>query len=152
MSSIEHRLATLHIELGGPPQPAAAYLPAKQSGNLIYVSGQDCRVDGVLKYEGKVGSDLTVEEGYDAARQAAINALAVLKAWVGDLDRVKQIVKLLGFVNSAGGFVEQPYVINGASHLFEEIWGERGKHARSAIAASELPFNTPVEIEIIVEI
>ena len=152
LEDIEAKLKTMGITLPDPPGPAAAYVPAVQMNNLVYISGQDCRIDGELKYQGKVGSDLSVEQGYDAARQAAVNALAVLLDSVGDLNRVTQIVKLLGFVNSAQGFVEQPYVINGASHLFEQIWGERGRHARSAIAACELPFDTPVEIEMIVAI
>lgn len=152
MSNVEKKLKELGIELPEPPQPAAAYVPAKTAGNLVYTSGQDCRVNGKLKYKGKVGSDLSVEEGYDAARQVMINILAVLKAHIGNLDRIKQVVKVLGFVNSADGFVEQPYVINGASELLEEVLGEKGKHARSAIAANELPFHTPVEIEMIVEI
>lgn len=150
METVEKKLKTLGITLPDPPGPAAAYVPALHIDNFVYVSGQDCRIDGELKYRGKVGSDLSIQQGYDAARQAAINALAVLLDTIGDLNRVKQIVKLLGFVNSAQGFVEQPYVINGASHLFEQIWGERGRHARSAIAACELPFDTPVEIEMIV--
>lgn len=150
METVETKLKTLGITLPDPPGPAAAYVPAIRLDNLVYLSGQDCRIDGELKYRGKVGSDLSLQQGYDAARQAAINALAVLLDTIGDLNRVTQIVKLLGFVNSAPGFVEQPYVINGASHLFEQIWGERGRHARSAIAACELPFDTPVEIEMIV--
>jgi len=152
MSKIEERIIELGIILPEAPKPAAAYVPAKTVGNLVYTSGQDCRVNGVLKYEGKIGSDLTVEQGYDAARQTMINLLAVLKAHLGNLDRVKQVVKLLAFVNSADGFVQQPYVINGASELLEQIFGENGKHARSAISSNELPFNTPVEIEMIVEI
>ena len=152
MSKIETKLKKIGINLPKAPKPAAVYVPAKTVGNLVYISGQDCRVDGVLKYEGKVGKDLTVEQGYYAARQAMINCLAVLKEHLGDLDRIKQIVKVLGFVNSADGFVEQPYVINGASELLEEVFGEKGKHSRSAISANELPFNTPVEIEMIVEI
>jgi enamine deaminase RidA (YjgF/YER057c/UK114 family) len=152
MSIIEKRLLELGIELPDAPKPVAAYVPAKSVGNLVYTSGQDCRVNGVLKYEGKVGGNLTVEQGYDASRQTMINMLAVLKEHIGDLDNVKQVVKLLGLVNSADGFVEQPYVINGASELLEAVFGERGKHARSAISANELPFNTPVEIEMIVEV
>src|SRR5690625_1459750 len=141
------------IVLPEPPKPAAAYIPAKRfCGNLLYISGQDCRKDGKLIYEGKVGSDLTVEQGYEAARQAMINTLAVIKSEIGDLDKIKDFVKLLGFVNSADGFVEHPYVINGASEFLEEVFGEKGKHARSALSANELPFNTPVEIETIVEL
>ncbi|MGN7300358.1 RidA family protein [Ferdinandcohnia sp. SAFN-114] len=151
-SKIEKRLLELGIELPEAPKPAAVYIPAQQTGNLVYTSGQDCRKDGKLIYEGKVGSDLTIEQGQEAARQTMINCLAVLKSHLGNLDRVKKVVKLLGFVNSAPGFVEQPYVINGASELLEEVFGEAGKHARSAISSNELPFNTPVEIEMIVEV
>lgn len=153
MSKIEQRLKEMGIVLPEPPKPAAAYIPAKRfCGNLLYISGQDCRKDGKLIYEGKVGSDLTIEQGYEASKQAMINTLAVIKGEIGDLDKVKNIVKLLGFVNSAEGFVEQPYVINGASEFLEEVFGEPGKHARSALAMNELPFNTPVEIETIVEL
>ncbi|MDK2933826.1 MAG: hypothetical protein PWP27_1636 [Clostridiales bacterium] len=149
---IEERLKELGVELPEAPKPAAAYVPLKRVGNLVFTSGQDCRVNGVLKYEGKVGKDLTLEQAQDAARQTTINILAVLKTYLRDLDCIKQIVKVLGFVNSAEGFVEQPYVINGASEFLEEVFGERGKHARSAISSNELPFNTPVEIELIAEI
>ena len=152
MSEVEKKLESLGIELPPAAKPVAAYVPAKTVGKLVYTSGQDCRVDGILKYEGKVGSDLSIEEGYDAARQTMINCLAVLKEHIGDLDRVKQVIKLLGFVNSADGFVKQPFVINGASELLIEIFGEKGKHARSAVSANELPFDTPVEIEMIVEL
>lgn len=153
MSKIEQRLQELGIELPEAPKPAAVYVPTKRfANNLLYVSGQDCRKDGKLIYEGKVGSDLTIEQGYEASKQAMINTLAVIKSEIGDLDKIKDFVKLLGFVNSADGFVEQPYVINGASEFLEEVFGEKGKHARSALSANELPFNTPVEIETIVEL
>jgi len=152
MRNVEEILEELGIELPLPPKPAAVYVPAKRVGNLVYTSGQDCRINGVLLYEGKVGSDLTVEQGYEAARQTMINCLAVLKAEIGDLNRIKQVVKLLGFVNSAPGFVEQPYVMNGASELLEQLFGEKGSHARSALSSNELPFNTCIEIEMIVEI
>ncbi|MDN4076029.1 RidA family protein [Fictibacillus terranigra] len=151
MGKIEQKLKELNIELGKVPAPAAVYVPAKTVGNLVYTSGADCRINGELMFKGKVGCDLTVEQGYEAARQVMINLLAVLKEHLGDLDRIKQVVKLLAFVNSADGFVEQPFVINGASELLEEVFGEKGKHARSAISSNELPFNTPVEIEMIVE-
>lgn len=152
MALIEKRLAELNIVLENAPRPIAEYVPAKTVGNLVYTSGFDCRVNGVLLHEGKLGSDLTIEQGYEAARQVMINALTVLKEHIGDLDRVKQVVKLLAFVNSADGFVEQPYVINGASELLVQVFGEKGRHSRSAIGTNELPFNTPVEIEMIVEI
>ncbi|MFB9278481.1 RidA family protein [Cohnella cellulosilytica] len=149
---IERRLDELGIRLGAVPPAVATYVPAKTVGSLVYTSGNDCRVDGVLMLAGKVGSDLTVEQGYAAARQVAINLLAVLKEHLGELDRIKQVVKMLAFVNSADGFTRQPFVINGASDLLVEVFGEKGRHARSALAANELPFDTPVEIELIVEV
>lgn len=150
--TIEQKLNDLSIVLPEAPKPAAVYLPAKKFGNLIYISGQDSRKNNNLVHPGKLGKDLTVDEGYQAARQSMINCLAVLKSEIGDLENVQHIVKLLGFINSAEGFVEQPYVMNGASELLVEIFGEKGKHARSAIASNELPFNTCIEIEMIVEI
>ncbi|GGD73492.1 RidA family protein [Paenibacillus nasutitermitis] len=152
MGNVERILEEKGIVLGEVPKAVATYVSAKQVGNLVYTSGNDCRINGVLMMTGKVGSDLTIEEGYACARQVAINLLAVLKAHLGELDRIKQVVKMLAFVNSADGFVEQPFVINGASDLLVEVLGEKGQHARSAISANELPFNTPVEIELIVEV
>ncbi|MFF2889110.1 RidA family protein [Paenibacillus sp. NPDC057967] len=152
MGIIEQRLQQLGIELAEPPAPAAIYIPAVTTGNLVFTSGNDCRVNGKFLYVGKLGQDLTITQGQEAARQTMINLLAVLKSHLGDLDQIHRIVKLLAFVNSAPGFVDQPYVINGASELLEQVFGERGKHARSAIGTSELPFNIPVEIEMIVEL
>ncbi|NOU92269.1 RidA family protein [Paenibacillus sp. LMG 31456] len=152
MAMIEQRLQELGLELPPSPEPRFTYVPCNRTGNLLYLSGQDCRINGELMYEGKVGSDLTIEQGQEAARQVIINCLAVLKGYLGDLDRVVKIVKLLGFVNSAPGFGDQPYVMNGASNLLVDVFGENGKHARSAIGTSDLPFHTPVEIELIVEI
>lgn len=152
MVDAEKKLRELGIVLPSAPKPVAAYIPAVTAGNLVFLSGQDCKKDGVLLYRGKVGGDLTIEEGYAAARQCMINILAVLKEHLGDLNKVKRVVKLLGFVNSADDFLEQPFVINGASELLIEVFGENGRHARSALAANELPFDTPVEIEMIVEI
>jgi len=152
MSKVEQKLLEMGIVLPPSPEPRFTYVPCKRTGNLLYLSGQDCRINGELMYEGKVGSDLTIEQAQEAARQVIINCLAVLKGYLGDLDRVVQIVKLLGFVNSASGFGDQPYVMNGASDLLVEVFGENGRHARSAIGTSDLPFHTPVEIEIIVEI
>jgi enamine deaminase RidA (YjgF/YER057c/UK114 family) len=152
LSRIEAKLQEMGIVLPAPKEPKFCYAPAKTVGNLVYTSGQDCRIDGVLKYEGKLGKDLTVEQGQDAARQTAINCLAVIKQHIGDLDKIKQIVKVLGFINSSENFVDQPYVLNGASQFLVEVFGEKGKHARSAISANELPFNTPIEIEMILEI
>ncbi|NOU71341.1 RidA family protein [Paenibacillus sp. LMG 31458] len=152
MSQIEQRLQELGITLPPSPEPRFTYIPCNQTGNLIYLSGQDCRINGELMYEGKLGREVTIEQGQAAARQTIINCLAVMKGYLGDLDRVVKIVKMLGFVNSAPGFGDQPYVINGASDLLVAVFGEKGKHARSAIGTSDLPFHTPVEIELIVEV
>ncbi|EPZ53111.1 RidA family protein [Alicyclobacillus acidoterrestris] len=149
---VSERLKQLGITLPPPPKVVAAYVPAITVHDLVYTSGNDCRVNGELMYKGKVGLDLTLEEGQRAARQTTINLLAVLQEHLGSLDKIERIVKLLGFVNSAPGFVEQPHVMNGASMLLEDIFGAKGKHARSALAAPELPFNTPVEIEMIVQL
>ena len=152
MGKIEKKLKEMGIEIPDVPKPAASYIPAVQTGNLIFTAGQGCKKEGVLVYKGKLGKDLNVAEGYEAAKVSIINCLAILKGYLGDLDRIKKIVKLLGFVASAPGFDQQPYVINGASELLEEAFGEKGKHARSAIGTNELPFGTPVEIEMIVEV
>lgn len=149
---VEKKLEELGVKLPEPAKPVAAYIPFRRTGNLIYISGQDCRVNGELKYKGKVGKDVTEEEAYEAAKITAINLLAILKSAVGDLDRVKQIVNVHGYVNSADGFVRQPAVINGASEFLVEVFGEKGKHSRCALSCNELPFNTPVEIEMIVEV
>ena len=149
---IEKKLAEMGFSLPDTPKPAGAYVPFRRTGNLVYISGQGCMEEGKLKYEGKVGSDLTEEEGYKASRIAVINLLAILKSAVGDLDKVVKIVNLHGFVNSAPGFVRQPMIINGASELLLELYGEKGQHSRCALSANELPFNTPVEIEMIVEV
>ena len=150
--SIEYKLKEKNMILPIPVKPVAEYVPVKQAGKLLFVSGQDCKKDGRLLYEGKVGRELTVEQGQEAAAQCVINALAVLRQYLGTLDSIKQVVKVLGFVNSAEGFNLQPQVINGGSKLLVEIFGEAGRHSRSAIASNELPFDTPVEIEMIVEI
>ncbi len=152
MGRIENRLEELGIRLPEPAKPKFSYIPCNQTGNLLYLSGQVCVKDGVLLYEGKLGRELTIEQGQEAAYQVILNCLAVMKEYLGDLDRVVKIVKMLGFVNSAPGFNNHPVVMNGASDLLVDIFGENGKHARSAIGTSELPFDTPVEIELIVEI
>ncbi len=152
MMKIEKKLEELGVKLPEPATPVAAYVPFRRTGNLVYISGQDCKVNGELKYKGKVGKDVTEEEAYEAAKIAAINLLAILKSAVGDLDRVRQIVNLHGYVNSAAGFVRQPFVINGASEFLVEVFGEKGKHSRCALSCNELPFDTPVEIEMIVEV
>jgi enamine deaminase RidA (YjgF/YER057c/UK114 family) len=153
MNTIEERLMELGIELPQPTKPSAVYVPAIIVNNLLYTSGTGCKIaDGKFLYQGKLGQDLTIEQGQQAARLAAINLLAVLKANLGSLDRINKFVKVLGFVSSSPDFFDQPKVMNGASQLFEEVFGERGKHARSAIGTNVLPSDMPVEIEIIVEI
>lgn len=150
--NIEKRLQELDIELPASPEPVAEYVPYRRTGNLIFISGQDCRVNGELKYKGKVGLNVSEEEGYDAARIAALRSLAVLKSAIKDLNKVVKVVNLHGYVNSAKGFVRQPMVINGASELLVQIFGENGRHSRCALSANELPFDTPVELEMIVEV
>lgn len=153
MGLIEKKLEELGYELPVCPKPVAAYQPAVTfMGKLVYISGQDCRKDGELVHSGKLGEQVTVEEGQVCARQSILNCLAALKYEIGDLDKVERIVKVLGFVASAPGFGEQPYVINGASELLIRLFGEKGRHARAALGTNELPFGTPVEIEMIVEL
>lgn len=149
---IEAKLRELGLVLPEPPRPVGAYLLAQQVGDLLYLSGTTCYADGKPLYVGRVGADLTVEEGYSAARQTALNLLSVIKHTLGDLDRVERVVKLNGYVNSAPGFDQQPAVINGASELLEQVFGEHGKHARTSIGVSELPGHIPVEIELIVQV
>ena len=148
----EVRLAELGIELPEPPSPVANYVNGVQTGNLIFLAGKGpLRPDGT-EIHGKLGADLTIEEGYEAARLTAINQLAVLKAMLGDLSRVVRIVKVLGMVNSDPDFVEQPAVLNGFSDLIVEVFGERGKHARAAVGMATLPRGQAVEIELVVEV
>ncbi len=151
-ASPEARLKTLGIQLPPAPTPVASYVPAVRTGNLVFLAGQGPLAGGKPTVTGKVGAELTEEEGYKAARATILNSLAALRAEIGSLDRVRRIVKLVGWVNSAPGFTRQPWVINGASDLLVEIFGDAGKHARSSVGANELPFNIPVEIELIVEI
>jgi enamine deaminase RidA (YjgF/YER057c/UK114 family) len=150
--SVYHQLRKLGLELPALPQPVAAYVPAMMSRGLIFASGQTPTKDGNLVYQGKVGAEVSTEDAYTGAQIAALNCLAELEHVLGDLDRVRRIVKLTGYVASAPGFGQQPRVINGASELLVQLWGERGHHARAAIGVSELPFNAPVEIELIAEI
>ena len=149
---VEERLRELGVKLPEPGKPLAAYVPYVRTGNLVFISGQVCTVDGELRYKGKVGEDVTEEQAYEAARIAAINLLAILKSAVGDLDKVKRIVNVHGYVNSAKGFVRHPMVINGASEFLVEVFGDKGKHSRCALSCNELPFDTPVEVEMIAEV
>ena len=148
---IEARLKELGLELPSAARPMANYIPAVRTGNLVFLSGHGPLEKNRLM-TGKLGSDLTVEEGYQAARLVAVGLLGSLKALIGDLERVRRIVKLLGLVNSEPTFVEQPQVINGASDLLVEVFGDRGRHARSAVGTNALPVNIAVEIEMIVEV
>ena len=145
------RLAELGLTLPQVVPPLAAYVPAVQSGGHVYVSGQLPMVEGALPYVGKVGADVTVEQGAQLARICALNALAAIDSLVG-LGRIVKIVKLTGFVASAEGFTGQPAVVNGASELFGEVLGELGRHARSAVGVAELPLGAPVEVEVIAEV
>ena len=145
------RLAQLGITLPEVVPPLAAYVPAVQSGNHVYVSGQLPLVDGKLPLTGKVGAEVTAEQGTELARTCAVNALAAIDALVG-LGRLVKIVKVTGFVASAEGFTGQPVVINGASELFGAVLGELGRHARSAVGVAELPLGAPVEVEVIAEV
>lgn len=152
MSAVEAKIRSLGFELPPYTAPRASYVPTVRVGNLVFVSGQGVTRDGKALLVGHVGSDLTVEEGYYGAQVCALNALSVLKQSLGDLDKIKRIVKVLGFVNSANGFEKQPLVINGFSEMMESIFGDKGKHARSAVSCNELPYGTPVEVEMIVEV
>jgi enamine deaminase RidA (YjgF/YER057c/UK114 family) len=145
------RLADLGIELPEVVPPAAAYVPAKRSGSLVYTAGQVPIVAGKLAAAGKVGADVDPERAKQLARICALNALSAVNALVG-IDAVVQVVKVVGFVASAPGFTGQPAVVNGASELFGEVFGEAGAHARSAVGVAELPLNAPVEVELIVEV
>ena len=153
MSSVDDKLKQMGLTLPEAPDPIANYVPAVRTGNLLFLSGLGPRSGpGGTDLVGKLGTDLTVEQGYEAARQTGINILARLKGALGDLDRVKRIVKVLAMVNAAPGFTRPPDVANGCSDLLVEVFGERGRHARSAVGMNALPNNIPVEIEIIVEV
>jgi enamine deaminase RidA (YjgF/YER057c/UK114 family) len=151
MTGPRARLAELGLELPPLTPPLAAYVPAVQSGRHVYVSGQVPMADGKLLETGKVGAEVTPERAKELAARCALNALAAIDSLVG-LDRVARVVKVVGFVASASGFTGQPDVINGASELFGEVFGDAGRHARSAVGVAELPLGAPVEVEVIVEL
>lgn len=152
MTTAEHRLAELGIVVPQLPPPVAIYVPAVRTGRVVYASGQTPTIDGVLQVRGRLGEGVSVEEGQRAARLAALNCLAEVRALLGSLDAVSRVLRLTGYVASAPGFGEQPYVMNGASELMEQVFGDAGRHARSAIGVAELPFGAPVEVELIVEV
>ena len=145
---IERRLADLGLDLPQPPIPVGNYLPAARSGRLVFTSGQTARINGVRRYVGVVGQEVSQADAYLSARDATLNCLACVKQAVGSLDRVQRVVKVLGFVN----FGAHPTVIDGASDLLEQLWGPLGCHARSAVGLSSLPSNVSVEIELVVEV
>ena len=151
-TSFEAQVTALGLVLPAPPKPVATYIPVVQTGNLLFLSGMIPLQGGMLIMAGKLSKDISVEQGYEAAKICVLNALAVIRQHLGTLDRVKQVVKLVGYVASAEGFVQQPAVINGASDLLVKIFGDAGRHARVAVGAAALPLNAPVEIELIVQI
>lgn len=149
---IEERIKELGIDLPEAAKPAAMYVPVKQTGNLLFVSGQIPVVNGTLAYTGKAGKDKTLEEAQAAARVCAINIISAVKGYIGDLDKVNSIVKITAFVASETGFDKQHLVANGASELLFDVFGEAGRHTRSAVAVNQLPMDALVEVEAIVEI
>lgn len=151
MSTWTDRLVEFGVQLPGVVAPVASYVPAVRAGSFVYTAGQLPIVDGKLVTSGKVGSDVSPEDAKPLARTCALNALAAVDSLVG-LDSVVRIVKVVGFVASAEGFTSQPAVVNGASELFGEIFGDAGQHARSAVGVAELPLGAPVEVEIVVEV
>jgi enamine deaminase RidA (YjgF/YER057c/UK114 family) len=151
MSTVDERLAELGITLPTVVPPVAAYIPAVVSGNLVYTSGQLPMVDGALPATGKLGAGVSDEQGKALARQCALNGLAAVASVIGSLDRVTRIVKVVGFVASDPSFTGQPGVINGASEILGEIFGDAGVHARSAVGVAVLPLDSPVEVELVVE-
>jgi len=152
MSRPEERLTELGLTLPSESAPLAAYVPAVRSGNLIFTSGQLPRLGGELQATGKVGAEVDAEQAKELAKICALNALAAVKAEIGDLARVRRVVKVVGFVASAPDFTGQPGVINGASELLGEVFGDTGRHARSAVGVAVLPLDAPVEVEVIVEV
>jgi enamine deaminase RidA (YjgF/YER057c/UK114 family) len=149
---IEKKLKELGLELPNPPVPAANYIGYVRVGSLLFIGGNIGRINGVLKYRGKVGAGVTLEQAYDAARNCALNHLATMKAALGDLDRVERIVKVLGYVNVAPDFIDMPKVINGESDLLVQLFGERGRHTRAAVGVASLSQNSPVETEVTVQV
>ena len=150
--SFENRLVELGLTLPSPPKPVATYVPFLQVGSLLFLSGVVPSRNGQIMFCGKLGREYSKEEGYEATKLTLLNALANIRLALGTLDRVKRIVKMIGYVASQDGFVEQPFVINGASDLLVKIFGEAGRHARVAVGVAELPLGVPVELELIVEV
>jgi enamine deaminase RidA (YjgF/YER057c/UK114 family) len=149
--SVYDRLKELDITIP-KVEPRFLFVPGVQVGELLFISGQTPEIDGVMHYVGRLGDDMDIETGKKAARLAALNCLGEIEAVLGSLNRVERIVRVIGYVRSAQNFGDQPYVINGASELLKEVFGEKGMHARAALGTSELPFGAPVELEMIVQV
>ena len=149
---IEEKISQLGFTLPAAPKPLASYIPAVKAGNLVFTAGQLPIKDGSLAFKGKLGKDLNEDEGKKAAQLCALNCLSVIRNEIESLDKIDRVIKLTVFVNSADGFINHPQVANGASDLIREIFGENGKHVRSAVGVAELPLNAPVEIDMIVKI
>lgn len=149
---IENKLKELDLILPEVPKPVAEYIPAKKMDNLVFTSGQGPIKDGKFIYIGRVGGEVSIEGGYKCAKMCALNCLAAIKSVIGSLDKVDEVVKIKGYVNSAPDFYRQPEVVNGASELIVKIFGEKGKHTRSALGTSVLPGNIPVELEMTVKL
>jgi enamine deaminase RidA (YjgF/YER057c/UK114 family) len=152
MPTPEERLEQLGVTLPAPATPVAAYVPCVRTGNLVYVSGQVPLVDGKPSHLGRLGAEVGLEDGVAAARTCAVNVLAALKAELGELSRVRRVVKVTVFVASEPGFVDQPKIANGASELFGEAFGEAGRHARAAVGVAALPLGVPVEVDAVAEV
>ncbi|MGN6782894.1 MAG: RidA family protein [Marmoricola sp.] len=152
MATPEERLAELGLAVPAVAAPVAAYVPAVRSGGQVFTSGQLPMRDGALLQTGKVGGEVTVEEAVECARQCGLNALAAIRAEVGELSAVKRVVKVVAFVASTPDFTGQPQVANGVSELLGEVFGDAGKHARSAVGVPVLPLDAPVEVELLVEV
>jgi len=152
VSEVERKLQAMGLTLPSAPAPVANYVRAVQAGDLVFLSGHGPTRDGAWAYRGKLGREFSVAEGYEAAKLVMLNCLASLKEAVGDLDRVRRVVKLLGMVNGTPDFTRHPEVVNGASDLLVALYGDRGRHARSAVGMVGLPFDIPVEIEMIVKV
>ncbi len=152
MDNHETPIESIELELPPPPVPVANYVPVRQVGNLAFTAGQTPTRGGLLTISGKLGRDVSIEEGQEASALAVLNCLSALQQHLGSLDRIKSIVSLTGYVASAEGFGQQPAVINGASLVLEKAFGEKGRHARAAVGVAELPGQAPVEISLIVEV
>jgi enamine deaminase RidA (YjgF/YER057c/UK114 family) len=152
VGNIENRIKELGLQLPEPPKPLAAYIPAKQVGNLVFTAGQLPMVNGEIILKGLLGQDVEIDPAYNAAKICTLNALSAIKGVIGDLDKIKQVVRVVGYVASVPTFTQQPAVVNGASEFLLEVFGENGKHARSAVGMAVLPLNAAVEIELTVEV